>query len=138
MTRTQSDLLRALRDVARAMLSQHTVVAARPCEALRAAAIAAMLESRDAQPCLRATPNITLSTYAHLFGDAQRAAIDGLGARLERISAAAANGDSTPSFSADGNRMATVASLKEKNVRKNRRSLVEARRLELLTLTLPA
>jgi len=82
-----------------------------------------------------ATPNVT---YAHLFGDAQRAAIDGLGERLERISAAAANGGSAPDFQADGNRMATVTSLTKKNARKIRRSMVEARRLELLTLTLPA
>jgi hypothetical protein len=34
--------------------------------------------------------------------------------------------------------MATVVSLAEKNARNNGRSLVEARRLELLTLTLPA
>ena len=41
-------------------------------------------------------------------------------------------------FLAEGNRMATVASVKAKNARKSERSLVEARRLELLTLTLPA
>ena len=74
----------------------------------------------------------------HLVADAHRAAIDGLGERLERISAAAANGDCAADFPTDGNRMATVASLTEKNARKNERSLVEARRLELLTLTLPA
>ncbi len=79
-----------------------------------------------------ATANVTLSIYAHLVGDAQRAAIEGLGARLERIAATA------PEFSAEGNRMATVAFMAKKNARKNGRSLVEARRLELLTLTLPA
>jgi integrase len=92
-----------------------------------------------------ATANVTLSIYAHLVGDAQRAAIDGLGARLERISAssatAAAQGgqpvDRTD-FATEGNRMATVTPLPTKNARKIRRSLVEARRLELLTLTLPA
>jgi integrase len=91
-----------------------------------------------------ASANVTLSIYAHLFADAQRAAIDGLGQRLERI-AAGAIGDSSdaalqkePAFKREGNQMATVASLAEKNARKNERSLVEARRLELLTLTLPA
>jgi hypothetical protein len=52
-------------------------------------------------------------------------AVEHLGARMERISA-------------EGNQMATVVPLAAKNARKNRRSLVEARRLELLTLTLPA
>jgi integrase len=92
-----------------------------------------------------ATANVTLSIYAHLVGDAQRAAIDGLGARLERISSEAPTTaavdeakDQRGDFSTDGNRMATVASLKEKNDREIGRSLVEARRLELLTLTLPA
>ncbi len=85
-----------------------------------------------------ASPTVTLSVYAHLFDDTKRAAIDGLGQRLERISAAAASSGSAPDFQADGNRMATVASLTKKNARKNERSLVEARRLELLTLTLPA
>ena len=84
------------------------------------------------------TPNVTLSIYAHLFADAQRAALSGLGKRLERISAAAANGDSVPDLSSDGHEMVTVASMTKKNARKNERSLVEARRLELLTLTLPA
>ncbi len=65
--------------------------------------------------------NVTLSIYAHLVADAQRAAIDGLGERLERISAAAVNGGSAPDFQADGNRMATVASLTKKNARKNER-----------------
>lgn len=37
-----------------------------------------------------ATASVTLSIYAHLVGDAQRAAIDGLGARLERIAGSAA------------------------------------------------
>ena len=83
-------------------------------------------------------PSVTLSIYAHLFADAQRAALGGLGKRLERISAAAANGDSAPDFESDGHEMATVTSLAAKNARKKRRSLVEARRLELLTLTLPA
>ena len=41
-------------------------------------------------------PSVTLSIYAHLFADAQRAALSGLGKRLERISAAAANGGSAP------------------------------------------
>jgi Phage integrase family len=92
-----------------------------------------------------ATANVTLSIYAHLVGDAQRAAIDGLGARLERISAAAPTlvsadraSEKFTDFAAEGNRMATVASATVKNARKNERSLVEARRLELLTLTLPA
>jgi integrase len=71
------------------------------------------------------TPNVTLAVYAHLVADVQRAAVERLGATLERISA-------------DGNRMATVTPIAAKNARKNRRSLVEARRLELLTLTLPA
>jgi integrase len=71
------------------------------------------------------TANVTLAIYAHLVADVQRAAVERLGATLERISA-------------DGNRMATVTLLREKNARKTRRSLVEARRLELLTLTLPA
>jgi integrase len=71
------------------------------------------------------TPNITLSIYAHLVADVQRAAIERLSATLERISA-------------DGNRMATVTPIAAKNARKSERSLVEARRLELLTLTLPA
>jgi integrase len=71
------------------------------------------------------TPNVTLSIYAHLVADVQRAAVDRLGATLERISA-------------QGNRMATVTPIATKNARKNERSLVEARRLELLTLTLPA
>jgi hypothetical protein len=92
-----------------------------------------------------ATANVTLSIYAHLVGDAQRAAIDGLGAPLERISAAVpadACGDRASGecadFAAEGNRMATVTPMTKKNARKNERSLVEARRLELLTLTLPA
>ncbi len=71
------------------------------------------------------TPNVTLSIYAHLVADVQRAAVERLGAKLERIST-------------EGNRMATVTSLTKENARKNERSLVEARRLELLTLTLPA
>ena len=71
------------------------------------------------------TPTVTLSIYAHLVAEVQRAAVERLGARLESISA-------------NGNRMATVAPLAVKNARKNERSLVEARRLELLTLTLPA
>ena len=71
------------------------------------------------------TPNVTLSIYAHLVAEVQRAAVERLGATLERISS-------------DGNRMATVVPLAAKNARENRRSLVEARRLELLTLTLPA
>jgi Phage integrase family len=83
-------------------------------------------------------PTATLSIYAHLFADAQRAALSGLGKRLERISAAAANGDLAPDSSSDGHEMATVTPLTAKNARKNERSLVEARRLELLTLTLPA
>ncbi|MFY9718643.1 MAG: tyrosine-type recombinase/integrase [Candidatus Cybelea sp.] len=83
-------------------------------------------------------PSVTLSIYAHLFADAQRAALSGLGKRLERISAAAGNGDSAPDFSGDGHEMATVMPATAKNARKNKRSLVEARRLELLTLTLPA
>jgi hypothetical protein len=70
-------------------------------------------------------PNVTLSIYAHLITDVQRAAVERLGATLERISA-------------DGNRMATVTPIVAKNARKNERSMVEARRLELLTLTLPA
>ena len=72
-----------------------------------------------------ATPTVTLSIYAHLVADAQRAAVQLLGARLERICA-------------KGNQMATVTPLTAKNARKTGRSLVEARRLELLTLTLPA
>ena len=71
------------------------------------------------------TPNVTLSIYAHLVAEVQRAAVERLGATLERISA-------------DGNRMATVTPIAAKNARKNERSMVEARRLELLTLTLPA
>jgi len=71
------------------------------------------------------TPNVTLSIYAHLVAEVQRAAVERLGATLERISA-------------DGNRMATVTPIAKKNARKSERSLVEARRLELLTLTLPA
>jgi integrase len=71
------------------------------------------------------TPNVTLAIYAHLVADVQRAAVERLGATLERIAS-------------KGNRMATVVPLATKNARKNRRSLVEARRLELLTLTLPA
>ncbi len=71
------------------------------------------------------TPTVTLSIYAHLVAEVQRAAVERLGATLERISS-------------DGNRMATVVPLAAKNARKNKRSLVEARRLELLTLTLPA
>jgi integrase len=71
------------------------------------------------------TPNVTLAIYAHLVADVQRAAVEQLGATLERIST-------------DGNRMATVTPMKKKNARKNERSMVEARRLELLTLTLPA
>jgi hypothetical protein len=39
-------------------------------------------------------PNVTLSIYAHLVADTQRAAIEGLGERLERISAASAPGGS--------------------------------------------
>jgi hypothetical protein len=85
-----------------------------------------------------ATANVTLPIYAHLVADAQRAAINGLGARLERISAAAVAGDSSGDFPADGNPMATATPMTAKNARKNRRSMVEARRLELLTLTLPA
>ena len=49
----------------------------------------------------------------------QRAAVERLGATLERISS-------------DGNRMATVVSLAAKNARKIERALVEARRLELV------
>jgi integrase len=71
------------------------------------------------------TPTVTLSIYAHLVADVQRAAVERLGATLERISA-------------DGNRMATVTPLTAKNAHKSERSMVEARRLELLTLTLPA
>jgi integrase len=85
-----------------------------------------------------ATANVTLSIYGHLVADAQRAAINGLGARFERISAAAVAGESSGDFPADGNRMATATPMTAKNARKNRRSMVEARRLELLTLTLPA
>jgi integrase len=92
-----------------------------------------------------ATANVTLSIYAHLVADVQRAAIEGLGARLERITAAPAapvSGDrpdeKSTDAAAEGNRMATVAHITEKNARKNKRFMVEARRLELLTLTLPA
>jgi hypothetical protein len=84
------------------------------------------------------SPTVTLSIYAHLFADAQRAPLSGLGKRLERISATSADRDSVPDFPSDGPEMATVTRMKKKNARKNRRSLVEARRLELLTLTLPA
>jgi hypothetical protein len=41
------------------------------------------------------------------------------------------SGGSPPDFQADGNRMATVTPMTAKNARKNERSLVEARRLEL-------
>ncbi len=71
------------------------------------------------------TPNVTLAIYAHLVADVQRAAVERLGAKLESISA-------------EGNRMATVTPIATKNARRNERSMVEARRLELLTLTLPA
>ena len=60
-----------------------------------------------------------------MVADVQRAAVERLGATLERISA-------------DGNRMATVTPIPTKSAPENGRSLVEARRLELLTLTLPA
>jgi hypothetical protein len=69
-----------------------------------------------------AVPSVTLSIYAHLVADTHR--------------------DREPGQSADlasqGNRTATVAPVTEKNARKIERPLVEARRLELLTLTLPA
>ena len=71
------------------------------------------------------TPNVTLSISAHLVADVQRAAIERFGARIETIPPRAT--ESKPS-----------TSLTAKNARKNGRSLVEARRLELLTLTLPA
>jgi hypothetical protein len=45
---------------------------------------------------------------------------------------------SVPDFSSDGREMAMVMPVTKKNARKNERLLVEARRLELLTLTLPA
>ena len=58
--------------------------------------------------------------YAHLVGGAQRCAIERLGAALERIVAATARNPA------------------KKKARENGLEMVEARRLELLTLTLPA
>ena len=85
-----------------------------------------------------ARPTVKLSVYAHLFEGTKRAAIDSLGDRLERISAQAGISSSRPNLPADGNRMATVRPPTKKKARKREPSLVEARRLELLTLTLPA
>lgn len=72
-----------------------------------------------------ASANVTLSIDAHLVEDAQRAAIDGLGARLEWISAAAParvpggrGREGRTDLSSEGNRMATVVSLTVKNARK--------------------
>ena len=122
-------LMRPLRETGRLCFASGPILAA------ATHLIVGSTEVRTAASVLgHSTPNVTLSIYAHLVGDAQKVAIGTLGARLERISAAAADGDSD----ADGNQMATVAPMRKKNARKNGRSLVEARRLELLTLTLPA
>ena len=54
MTRTQSDLLRALPAAVRAMLLQHMAAAASPCEVLLKAASVSMPELWGARSCLRA------------------------------------------------------------------------------------
>ena len=83
------------------------------------------------------SPTVTLSTYAHLIGDAQREAADLLGARLERIASEsgpaeeAKTGSNSGPRQPNGNRGTETSPIRAGN-------LVEARRLELLTLTLPA
>jgi integrase len=74
--------------------------------------------------------NITLSVYSHLLEDATKKATDRLGERMEQIA--------TGQMETTATVLQLRRPVKEKNARKNERSMVEARRLELLTLTLPA
>jgi hypothetical protein len=82
------------------------------------------------------SPTVTLSTYAHLIGDAQRDAADLLGERLERIAAEPTPTDTETGSDSDARQPNGNRGAKESPIRAG--NLVEARRLELLTLTLPA